>query len=224
MAIETVAVLRPGDMGHAVGQLLRENELRVVTCLAGRSGRTKTLSEQAGIIDVPNLERLVEQTDIVLSITVSESAPTVARGIADAIKATQAAGSDILFAECNALAPQTVRQLEPVITDSGGRFVDASIIGGPPRNGSSPRFYASGPQAAELEKLREFGLDVRIIGSETGQASGIKMCYAAITKGTGALQEAVQEYLKDLKYIKDYNFAPLDQGGAGITIVEFSKK
>ena len=188
MAIETVAVLSPGDMGHAVGQLLRENELRVVTCLAGRSGRTKTLSEQAGIIDVPNLERLVEQTDIVLSITVSESAPTVARGIADAIKATQAAGSDILFAECNALAPQTVRQLEPVITDSGGRFVDASIIGGPPRNGSSPRFYASGPQAAELEKLREFGLDVRIIGSETGQASGIKMCYAAMTKGTAALQ------------------------------------
>ena len=43
-------------------------------------------------------------------------------------------------------------------------------------------------------------------------------------KGTGALQEAVHEYLKDLKYIEDYNFAPLDQGGSGITIVEFSKK
>ena len=39
MAIETVAILSPGDMGHAVGQLLRENELRVVTCLAGRSQR-----------------------------------------------------------------------------------------------------------------------------------------------------------------------------------------
>ena len=40
-------------------------------------------------------------------------------------------------------------------------------------------------------------------------------------KGTGALQEAVHEYLKDLKYIKNYEFAPIDQGGAGITIVEF---
>ena len=39
-------------------------------------------------------------------------------------------------------------------------------------------------------------------------------------KGTGALQEAVHEYLKDLKYIKNYEFAPIDQGGAGITIVE----
>ena len=185
MTIETVAILSPGDMGHAIGRLLREHELRVVTCLTGRSARTKTLSEQAGIIDVPSLEHLVQQADIVLSITVSESAPAVARGIAGAIKAT---GSDLLFAECNALAPQTVRQIEPVIADAGGRFVDASIIGGPPRDGSSPRVYASGPQAVELEKLREFGLDVRVIGTEIGQASGIKMCYAAMTKGTSALQ------------------------------------
>jgi len=185
MTIETVAILSPGDMGHAIGRLLREHELRVVTCLTGRSARTKTLSEQAGIIDVPNLEHLVQQADIVLSITVSESAPAVAQGIAGAIKAT---GSDLLFAECNALAPQTVRQIEPVIADAGGRFVDASIIGGPPRDGSSPRVYASGPQAVELEKLREFGLDVRVIGTEIGQASGIKMCYAAMTKGTSALQ------------------------------------
>ena len=185
MTIETVAILSPGDMGHAIGRLLREHELRVVTCLTGRSARTKTLSEQAGIIDVPSLEHLVQQADIVLSITVSESAPAVARGIAGAIKAT---GSDLLFAECNALAPQSVRQIEPVIADAGGRFVDASIIGGPPRDGSSPRVYASGPQAVELEKLREFGLDVRVIGTEIGQASGIKMCYAAMTKGTSALQ------------------------------------
>ena len=79
MAIETVAILSPGDMGHAVGRLLREHELRVETCLAGRSARTRMLSEQAGIIDVPNLERLVENADVVLSITVSESAPGVAQ-------------------------------------------------------------------------------------------------------------------------------------------------
>ena len=43
-------------------------------------------------------------------------------------------------------------------------------------------------------------------------------------KGTGALQEAIHKYLKGLKYIKEYNFAPLDQGGTGITIVEFFNK
>ena len=44
MDISTVAILSPGDMGHAVGQRLRENELDVITCLAGRSHRTRALS------------------------------------------------------------------------------------------------------------------------------------------------------------------------------------
>ena len=138
MTIETVAIVSPGDMGHAVGQLLREHELKVVTCLTGRSGRTRILSEQAGIIDVPNFEQMVEQSDIVLSITVSEAAPGVAQMVADAVRST---GTDVLFAECNAIAPQVAREIETVVTGSGARFVDASIIGGPPRNGSSPRLY-----------------------------------------------------------------------------------
>ena len=35
----------PGDMGHAVGRRLREHELRVITCLTGRSGRTRALAD-----------------------------------------------------------------------------------------------------------------------------------------------------------------------------------
>ena len=170
--MNTVAILSPGDMGHAVGQLLLENELRVVTCLAGRSARTRALSEKAGIVDLPSLEEMVSQSDVVLSITVSEVAPDVCRMVAGAMLAT---GAKPLFGECNAVAPQQSRRMEPMITAAGGR------------NGSSPRFYASGPHAPEFEGLREFGLDVRNIGPDIGQASGIKMCYAAMTKGSSAL-------------------------------------
>ena len=184
MALDTVAILSPGDMGHAVGQLLRENELRVITCLEGRSQRTRALSEKAGIIDVPTMEELVTQAQVVLSIMVSESVPAVCQQVADAIRATEA---DVLFAECNAIAPQVARRMEPIITDAGGRFVDASIVGSPPRNGSSPRFYASGRHVAEFAGLSQFGLDVRDVGADVGQASGVKMCYAAMTKGSTAL-------------------------------------
>ncbi len=182
--IETVAILSPGDMGHAVGRLLREHEVRVLTCLDGRSARTKSLSEQAGITDVPTIEELVEQSDLILSLTVSEAAPKLCQQVADAIRAT---GTSLVFAECNAISPQLSRQMEAIISATGSRYVDASIIGGPPRDGSSPRFYVSGPHAGEMEELREFGLDIRVIGPETGQASGIKMCYAAMTKGSAAL-------------------------------------
>ena len=185
MAINTVAILSPGDMGHAVGQTLREHELRVVTCLTGRSGRTRALSEQAGIEDVPDFADMVAQSDLIMSMTVSGAVPEICRQVAEAITST--GHTDLLFAECNAIAPQTAQVMETVITSAGGRFLDASIIGGPPRNGRSPRFYASGVHAPEFEQLREFGLDVRNIGTITGRASGIKMCYAAMTKGSAAL-------------------------------------
>ena len=35
--------------------------------------------------------------------------------------------------------------------------------------------------------MNDHGLDVRVIGDQIGQASGIKMTYAALTKGTAAL-------------------------------------
>ena len=184
MDISTVAILSPGDMGHAVGQRLRENELDVVTCLAGRSERTRALADKAGIRDVGTMEELVEQSDLIMSMTVSAAVPGLCRQVADAITAT---GSDTLFAECNAIAPQLTRELEPVITEAGGRFVDASIIGGPPRPGYSPHFYASGANAGELAQLNDFGLTVLQLDGEVGQASGIKMCYAAMTKGSWAL-------------------------------------
>ena len=171
-------------MGHAIGQLLRENELKVFTCLAGRSDRTRELSEKAGIIDVPNLNVLVEQSDVVMSITVSEAVPGLCHEIADAVKAT---GTDLLFAECNAIAPSLSAEMQKVLNEGGARYVDASIIGGPPRNGNSPRLYVSGDNATEFEQLKDFGLDVRNLGTQLGRASGIKMCYAAMTKGTTAL-------------------------------------
>ncbi len=67
-------------------------------------------------------------------------------------------------------------------------FVDAGIIGPPPRESShGTRFYASGQNAEQFARLNDHGLDVRVIGESIGEASAIKMCYAALTKGTTAL-------------------------------------
>jgi 3-hydroxyisobutyrate dehydrogenase-like beta-hydroxyacid dehydrogenase len=119
-----------------------------------------------------------------MSVTVSEAVPGLCREISDAVKAT---GTDLLFAECNAIAPELSKEMEGVLNEGGARYVDASIIGGPPRKGCSPRVYASGDNVAEFLQLRDFGLDVRDLGDQLGRASGIKMCYAAMTKGTTAL-------------------------------------
>ncbi|MEH2039980.1 MAG: hypothetical protein V7K87_27135 [Nostoc sp.] len=38
-----------------------------------------------------------------------------------------------------------------------------------------------------MQQLQNYGLDIRVIGDEVGQASGLKMSYAALTKGLTAI-------------------------------------
>jgi 3-hydroxyisobutyrate dehydrogenase-like beta-hydroxyacid dehydrogenase len=170
-------------MGSGVGDVLHQHGLRVLTCLAGRGGDSRKRAEEAGIQDVADLEILVRECDVILSIVPPSVAGAVADQVAAAVRATSA---DVLFADCNAIAPGTARGIAQTLLDAGARFADAGIIGGPP-NRSSNRIYTSGPGARELETLREYGLEIRVLEGGVGQASGIKMCYAAMTKGLQAL-------------------------------------
>src|SRR5438105_3874113 len=108
MQIETVAILSPGDMGHATGQVLKQGGLRVVTCLQGRSERTRRLALKAGIEDVPDLRALVQQSDLIFSIVAPAHARGLAQELAEAIRVTAASP---LCADCNAIAPQAVREI-----------------------------------------------------------------------------------------------------------------
>lgn len=184
MAIQTVGLLSPGEMGHTIGGVLHRNGVRVLTYLGDRSERSKTLAAQAGIEDTPSLDVLVTESEILLSVLVPAQAHAVAAQVAAAIERT---GADLLYVDCNAIAPATVEQIGARIMAAGGRFSDAGIVGPPPRKPGTTRFFASGPGAAEFAELSAAGLDVRVIGEGIGQASGLKMCYAALTKGLIAL-------------------------------------
>ncbi len=48
----TIGIISPGDMGHAIGAVLRQHSLRILTNLQDRSARTAALAAQAGMIDV----------------------------------------------------------------------------------------------------------------------------------------------------------------------------
>ncbi|HEV2122984.1 MAG TPA: DUF1932 domain-containing protein [Chloroflexota bacterium] len=187
--VQTVAVLSPGDMGHAIGAVLRHSGLRVITSLEGRSARSGTLAAKAGIEAVDSLTALVEEADVVLSVLPPANATQLAQRVAAALQESgRPADRPLVYADLNAIAPQTAREIGRELGEAGAHFIDGGIIGGPPKvGGAGPRIYASGEHAAELAVLRDHGLDVRVIGEEVGQASGLKMCYAALTKGLTAL-------------------------------------
>ncbi len=183
MAVTTVGLQSPGDMGHSIGHVLHSNGLRVVTCLEGRSERSRTLAGKAGIEDGGSLEDIVREVDIFLSVLVPSSALEFAGKVAAAMTAT---GASPLYVDCNAVAPKTVQAVADTILAAGGSVADVGIIGPPPRKPGT-KFYVSGPGAGAFSELRQYGLDVRILGDEIGQASALKMCYGALTKGLQAL-------------------------------------
>lgn len=184
MKLQEIGIVSPGDMGQAVAQSLKAAGFSVHAALEGRSPRTQALAGSAGLHDCGNLENMVATCDVVLSILNPAAAVENARAVAAAINKT---GRRILFVDCNAVAPRTVRDIASIISGAGGDCLDAGIIGPPPRGGAGMRCYVSGPQAARLQPLSCTGIDVRVMSDRIGDASAIKMCYASYTKGALAL-------------------------------------
>jgi 3-hydroxyisobutyrate dehydrogenase-like beta-hydroxyacid dehydrogenase len=182
--ISTVAVIAPGNMGAAVGARLTANGVRVLTSLEGRSAASRQRAADAGMIGASDAE--IAGADLVLSIV----PPGQARGVADKLKpALHASNRKPVFVECNAVNPQTVGEIAAVIGEAGCPFVDGGIMGPPPRLDSSrTRLHVSGPDAGRAGELKSYGLDVRVMAdSKVGDASALKMSYAAFNKGVVAM-------------------------------------
>ena len=185
MPSQTVAIVSPGDMGHNLGKALKKEGLRIVTCLAGRSDRTRSLAADAGFEDAPSLAAMMTEADLVLSIVPPSSALDAARGFADAMTS---AGATPPYADCNAVSPQTALAVGEVVAGAGAPFIDAGIVGPGLGTREKPtRFYVSGPQAPAMAVLQGPHIDVVDMGPEIGRASAIKMSYAAVTKGVWTL-------------------------------------
>ena len=189
VAPKTVAILSPGDMGSGVGRALAENGFNVITALDGRSARSKALADAAGMRDVGSIADVVMAADLILSILPPDQANAQARAVAAAMTT---AGRRPVYADMNAISPGRARQVAAVIEAAGAPFIDGGIIGMAPGKSPAPtRFYVSGPNTAALEALASDQILVKPVGDEIGRASGLKMVYAAQTKGQMTLVSAV---------------------------------
>jgi len=183
----TVALIAPGNMGAAVGGRLTENKVKVLTSLAGRSEASAARAKAAGMTAVADAQ--LTESDFLLSIVPPGDALALAQRLAPVLGA---ANKKPVYVDCNALSPQTVERIAAVIAATGCPFVGAGIIGPPPKPGTTnTKIYASGPHAADLAKLNDYGLIVRVLAGPLTAASALKMSYAGITKGFTALGAAM---------------------------------
>jgi 3-hydroxyisobutyrate dehydrogenase-like beta-hydroxyacid dehydrogenase len=206
-----VAILGSGEMGSAVATAFARAGYRVVTDLSGRSARSRGLAARAGVVDLGSLAAVVQQAELVLSIVPPAAAYRCAEEVAAAMRAVRSAPA---FADCNAVAPATVRRIArvfestrrspershgsslgtPAESSSAAPFIDAGIVGRAPKpGGERTRFYVSGAARRALLDVAVAVAEIEVVdmGEEIGAASALKMAYAALNKGTDALHTAV---------------------------------
>ena len=184
-----IGVIAQGTMGSGVGRRLRESGAEVRTLLSGRSPASAERARAAGMVAATDERALLDGADFFLSILPPGEAEPLARRLAPTLTALS---RKPVYLDCNAVSPQTAIRIGEIIAPTGAHFVDAGIIGGPPRPGyKGPSIYASGEHVREALPLRDWGIDLRAIEGPIGAASGVKMSYAGITKGTTAIAAAM---------------------------------
>ena len=182
--METVGIVSPGAMGSAVGSAYAAAGHRVIASIVRRSDRTASLAAKAGLELVTDLDAVVAESALVLSIVPPDEAVATAGAIAAAAERT---GAHPVVSDWNAISPVTAREVERILRDAGLELVDGSISGGPPRADYTTRVYLSGPGAEALAADSPAWIDARVVGSQVGLASAVKMCTASMYKGSTAL-------------------------------------
>ncbi|KAG1809462.1 hypothetical protein EV424DRAFT_1422961, partial [Suillus variegatus] len=165
-AVPRLAVVAAGAMGAAVAKRLTSFGCTVYTNLDGRSEDTRKRAQDAGMIDL-SVDELVLKSDWILSILPPRDAVSFAEKIQEvAAKYGRALPSPQTFVDCNAVNPETVKRIAALFSGTSIRFVDAGIIGGPPKGDQNLSKYG-----LKLSPLKGKGVGI-------GDASALKMSYA----------------------------------------------
>lgn len=184
--MRAVALLHPGAMGAVVGAQLTARGIRTLWVSEGRGPASHRRAAEAGLTDAGTLAGLAD-CDVVLSVCPPAAALELARAVADS-------PFQGVYLDANAISPAHAQEIETLFKERGGvSMVDGGIVGPPPRRGGTTRLCLSGVDSPVIEELfRDTTLTPLTLPGEVGQASALKLGFAAYNKMTYAL--AAQSY------------------------------
>ena len=204
---EKIGILHPGEMGVSVAASAKDGGHEICWVSEGRSAETAARAEAHGLTDRGTLEALCRRCTVILSVC----PPAAAEDVAMDVLAHGFAG---LYIDANAISPGRTERIAAALEAAGIAFVDGGIIGGPAWEPGRTWLYLSGAEAERAAALFADGpLEIEVIGPEPGNASALKMCFAAYTKGTSALLAAVLGAAEELG-VRALLEAQWSQGGS----------
>jgi 3-hydroxyisobutyrate dehydrogenase-like beta-hydroxyacid dehydrogenase len=179
--MQSIGIINPGAMGISVAATMKNSGYTVLWASEGRSEESKARAAEHGLTDMGTTAELLKRSDAVVSVC----PPHAAEDVADQVIAS---GFQGLFLDGNAIAAERAQRIGRKMEAAGISFVDGGIIGGPAWEPGRTWLYLSGADAETVVPFFAAGpLETELIGSEIGQASALKMVFAAYTKGSSAL-------------------------------------
>jgi len=183
--VNKVGILHPGEMGFAVANSVLNSGHEVYWCSEGRSEATRQRAQTLNLSACSTLDELCRTCGILISVCPPHAALDMAQAVKDS-------GFRGLYADINAIAPNTMKTLADNLQTTGITVIDGGIIGLPPVSAGTTWLHLSGHGAEQVADCFSAGpMETSILGPEIGQASGLKMCFAANSKGTAALHAAI---------------------------------
>jgi 3-hydroxyisobutyrate dehydrogenase-like beta-hydroxyacid dehydrogenase len=166
-----------GEVATTISKGLRDKAVEIYTSLEGRTPRTCSLAEKTGVNICEDQIEVAKNSDILISTVTPSQAVEVARAVGKYSKG--------VYADINNVSPKTVEEALSYIEN--GKTVDAAIMGSIKRLGFNVPIIVSGSSAIQFMKLNKYGMNIKVIGPEIGQASTLKMLRSSYTKSVSAL-------------------------------------
>jgi 3-hydroxyisobutyrate dehydrogenase-like beta-hydroxyacid dehydrogenase len=203
----TIGILHPGAMGSSIAAAAAQNGHEVYWASNGRSTQSQKRAKESQLLDASSVKELCQKCSVILSVC----PPHAAEDMAEEIVSHGFAG---LYVDANAIAPQRTLRIEQILKKTNANLVDGGIIGGPAWGPGKTFLHLSGARAEEVANLLATDvLNTNVLSAQAGDASSLKMCFAAYTKGSTALVCAIVASAKNLG-VRDALFAQWSQGNS----------
>ena len=145
----------------------------------------RSLMAECGVAPAISAADALGQADMALSLVTADAALPVAREYAASLP------QGAIWCDMNSIAPQTKQEAAKAIEAAGGRYVDVAILAPVnPARLAVPLLLAGAAAEEAAQKFAALGFtNVRVVGSEVGRASAIKMVRSVMVKGVEALTD-----------------------------------
>ncbi|MEQ6334410.1 DUF1932 domain-containing protein [Sphingobium sp. MK2] len=138
---------------------------------------------QAAVLPARSMKDALDGATLILSLVTADQA------LAVAVAAAALIAPGALYCDMNSIAPQTKQAAARIIEAAGAHYVDVAVMAPvDPARLNVPLLLSGGATQEAQARLATLGFaNIRVVGSDVGRASSIKMLRSVMIKGMEAL-------------------------------------